>query len=177
MTLSLKILSILIFIATTSITVQSQDHKKSGGIEWLSLESALKKSSQDPKKIFIDVYTGWCGWCKRMDATTFEDPAVIAYMNKNFYPVKLDAETKDTIFYKDKTYLFKPEYKANEIAAIFMNGQMSYPTSVYLDEKSDPIGPVAGYMTEKQLLPVMKYFAEDIYKTKKWEDYLQENFK
>ncbi|MBK6838565.1 MAG: hypothetical protein IPG90_10050 [Bacteroidetes bacterium] len=47
-----------------------------------------------------------------------------------------------------------------------MNGQMSYPTSVYLDEKSDPIGPVAGYMTEKQLLPVMKYFAEDIYKTK-----------
>ena len=87
------------------------------------------------------------------------------------------AETKDTIVFKDKSYVFKPEYRANEIAAIFLNGQMSYPTSVYLDEKSDPIGPVAGYMTEKQLLPVLKYFAEDLYKTTKWDDYVRENIK
>jgi len=54
---------------------------------------------------------------------------------------------------------------------------MSYPTSVYLDENLNEIGPVPGYLTAEQLLPVLKYFSEDIYKTKKWEDYLKETFK
>lgn len=164
-------------ICFISISGFAQESKKKGGIDWMNFETALKKSSEHPKKMFIDVYTGWCGWCKRMDATTFEDPAVISYMNSHFYAVKMDAETKDTVSYKDKNYVFKPEYKANEIAAYLLNGQMSYPTSVYMDEQSNPIGPVAGYMTEKQLLIVLKYFGEDIYKTKKWEDYLKENFK
>lgn len=173
-----KLLLCLFISCFLNAPAHSQESgKKKAGIEWMDFKSALTKSSTEPKKIFIDVYTGWCGWCKRMDATTFEDPKVVAYMNKHFYAVKLDAETRDTIVFKDKPYVFKPEYRANEIAAIFLNGQMSYPTSVYLDEKSDPIGPVAGYMTEKQLLPVLKYFAEDLYKTTKWDDYVRENIK
>ncbi|HRH66690.1 MAG TPA: DUF255 domain-containing protein [Bacteroidia bacterium] len=173
----IRILILFVFFLSQSDPAISQDLRKKDGINWMNFETALDKSSHEPKKIFIDVYTGWCGWCKRMDVTTFEDPTVVAYMNEHFYAVKLDAETKDTIVYKEKSYVYKPEYRANEIAAMLLNGQMSYPTSVYLDEKSNPIGPVAGYMTNEQLLPVMKYFAEDLYKTRKWEDYLKENFK
>jgi thioredoxin-related protein len=140
----------------------------------MTFQDAAKKTQTQPKKLFIDVYTNWCGWCKRMDATTFEDPAIVAYMNKNFYAVKFDAETRDTIRVKDKSFTYKPEYKANEFAAQMLNGSMSYPTSVYVDENLNEIGPVPGYLTSEQLLPVLKYFAEDIYKTKKWEDYLNE---
>jgi len=35
---------------------------------------ALTTTEESPKKIFIDVYTDWCGWCKRMDKATFQRP-------------------------------------------------------------------------------------------------------
>ena len=34
----------------------------------------------NPRKYFIDVYTDWCGWCKKMDKDTFQNPEVAAYM-------------------------------------------------------------------------------------------------
>ncbi len=165
-----------LILAACSLTAYAQE-KKSEGIKWMTFQEAMKQNQLQPKKIFIDMYTSWCGWCKRMDATTFEDAAIVEYMNKRFYSVKFNAETRDTIFYKDKSYFYKPEYKANEFAAQMLNGSMSYPTSVYLDEAMNEIGPVPGYLTAEQMLPVLKYFGDDIYKTKKWEDYLNENFK
>lgn len=168
-----KLALIVGYIFQTILAYAQADEK----INWMTLNEAIDANSKIPKKIFIDVYTNWCGWCKRMDATTFEDKGVINYMNSTFYPVKLDAETKDTVMYKNKAYTFVSEYKSNEIAAFFLNGQMSYPTSVYLDEKLDLIGPMPGYLTKDQLLPVLKYFGNNIYKTKKWDDFLKENFK
>ena len=168
---------ILVFFLFTSVSFAQLSETKQEGIKWMTFSQAVTKSQQQRKKVFIDFYTSWCGWCKKMDATTFVDPAIVAYMEKNFYSVKFNAETRDTIFFKDKAYIFRPEYKANEFAAQMLNGSMSYPTSVYLDEDLNEIGPVPGYLTAEQLLPVLKYFGEDIYKSKKWEDYLNETFK
>ncbi len=154
-------------------SAQAQE-KKGEKIQWMSLQQAMVKHQAQPKKLFVDVFTKWCGWCKRMDATTFEDPLIADYMSKHYYAIKFDAETHDTISVKDKLYMFKPEYKSNEFAVQMLNGSMSYPTSVYFDENLNEIGPVPGYLTAEQLLPILKYFAEDIYKTKKWEDYLNE---
>jgi len=170
------LLFLVLYSCSSPAQTQTQE-KKSEGIKWMTFQEAIKQNQKQPKKVFIDMYTSWCGWCKRMDATTFEDPAIVEYMNKHYYSVKFNAETKDTILFKDKSYSFKPEYKANELAAQMLNGSMSYPTSVYLDETMNEIGPVPGYLTSEQMLPVLKYFAEDIYKTKKWDDYLNENFK
>src|SRR5574337_722786 len=66
-------------------------------IKWYSFQEAYNLNKTNPKKIFIDVYTDWCGWCKKMDASTFKDPNVIKIMNKYYYAVKLNAEMKDTI--------------------------------------------------------------------------------
>ena len=156
-------------IISNSSAQKSQDNST---VQWLSFEEAVSSNEKAPKKIFLDMYTHWCGWCKRMDATTFSNPEVVSYLNKHFYSVKFNAETKDSILFKDKYFQFKPEYKSNELAAILMNGQMSYPTSVYLDSESNLIGPVPGYLTAEQFLPVLKYFAEDLYKTTKWDDYM-----
>ncbi len=162
----------LLTLSSQFIFAQEKSVSKSPDvIHWMSFEDALKQSATTPKKIFMDVYTEWCGWCKKMDASTFKDPVIVNYINNNFYAVKLDAETKDTITYKSKKYTFVPAYKSNEIAAFLLNGQMGYPTSIYLDEKTDPISAVPGYYTSEQLLPILKYFGEDIYKTKKWEEY------
>lgn len=159
-------------VISDSCTAQVED--KTAPIHWMGFESAVAKGNAAPKKMFIDAYTHWCGWCKRMDATTFRDPAVVKYMNDKFYAVKLDAETKDTINFQGKRFVYMPENKANELAVSLMNGQMSYPTFIFLDEKFGMLSPLPGYQTPEQLLTVLKYFGDDIYKTKKWEEYQKE---
>ncbi len=145
-------------------------------IRWMSFTDAVAENAKQPKKIFIDIYTKWCGWCKRMDATTYEDSSIVKYMNTNYYAVRFDAETHDTILFNNKTFVFRPEYKSNELALSLLSGQMSYPTIVYLDEGFNLLGPSPGYQTTEQLLPQLKYFAEGIYKDKTWEVYRKEVF-
>ena len=53
-------------------------------VNWISFEEAQNLAKTNPKKVYVDVYTDWCGWCKRMDATTFSNPVIARYMNKNF---------------------------------------------------------------------------------------------
>ena len=77
-------------------------------IQWMSIEKAyeLTQSEEKPKKIFIDVYTDWCGWCKRMDKATFQKPEVAAYMNEHYYNVKFNAEQKEDITILNNTFTF-----------------------------------------------------------------------
>jgi thioredoxin-related protein len=153
----------------------SQDTKNNAGeIKWMSFEQAVEKNKTEPKKMFIDVYTGWCGWCKRMDATTFKDSAVVSYMNKYFHAVKLDAETKDTIHFQGHNFIFRAENRANDIAISLLNKRMSYPTTVYLNEKVEILSPLPGYLTPEQIMPVLKFYGDNIYQTKSWEDYQNE---
>lgn len=95
-----------------SITAIGQ-HK--GPINWLTLEEADSLYKIQKKPIFIDVYTDWCGWCKRMDASTFMDPNVGTYLNQNFYAVKLNAETKDSIQFNGKLYTNSQSVKVAEM--------------------------------------------------------------
>ena len=63
-------------------------------VKWMSLEEAVEKSKTEKRKIFIDIYTDWCGWCKVMDRETFQNPCIANYLNRNYYPVKFNAEQK-----------------------------------------------------------------------------------
>ena len=69
-------------------------------VKWSTIEEAAKtdnsrgRSSSDKKGklYFIDFYTTWCGWCKRMDRDTFSNTTVAKLMNKYYTPIKFDAE-------------------------------------------------------------------------------------
>ena len=140
-------------------------------IKWLTIEQAAERIKKEPRKVVIDVYTDWCGWCKKMDKSTFTDPEVAALVNKHFYAVKLDAEGKDPITLNGHTYTFKPDYRSHELAVALLQGKMSYPTTVYLDEKFNMLAPVPGYLDAKTFSKVLRYFGEDHHKTMKWQEY------
>ncbi len=142
-------------------------------INWLTWEEAQAKNQVEPRKFIIDVYTQWCGWCKKMDKATFQQPDISSYINKNYYAVKFDAETKTDINFKNKPYKFVRQGSSgyHELAAEITFGKLSYPTLVFLDEKLNVIQPIPGYKDPGSLDKIMKYFAEDYYKTTPWKKY------
>ncbi len=148
---------------------------KAQQVNWLSWQEAteLARAEGNAKKIFIDVYTDWCGWCKRMDKDTFQNPQVAAYMNENFYMVKMDGEGKEPIEFKGKTYTYVPSGRRgyHQFAAALLQGRLSYPTVVFLDEQFNMLSPVPGYQKPGPFLNIARYFGEDIYKELDWKTY------
>ncbi len=144
-------------------------------VAWMSWEEAVEKANSDdsPKKMFIDVYTDWCGWCKKMDRDTFQDPEVAAYMSENYYMVKLDAEQKEPIAFAGNTYNFVPSGRRgyHQLAAALLQGQMSYPTVVFLDENLKMLSRVPGYKKSEEFLKIARYFGDNIYQDTPWETY------
>lgn len=127
-------------------------------INWMSWEEAMEAMEDEPRKMFIDVYTDWCGWCKRMDASTFTDSDVIKHMNENFYAVKFDAEGREDAQYKGKTLRFRPDAGrrgVHELAYVLLNGRLGYPSFVYLDESQNSLKVSPGYKTPDVLLTEM----------------------
>ena len=65
-------------------------------VQWISFEQLEDSLAVKPKKVFIDFYTEWCTYCRKMDKKVFTKPAVASLLNEEYYAVKMDAETADT---------------------------------------------------------------------------------
>ena len=136
------------------------------------MQNAIKK---EPRKIFIDVYTVWCGPCKMMMSQTFTDPKIIKYVNENFYAVKFNGEGNESITFNGQNFINNSYNPVNSSrrngtheftkAIAPVNGQIAYPTLVYLDERLQIIAPVQGYWKAEQLLPLLHFINEEVYKT------------
>ncbi|MGK0388152.1 MAG: thioredoxin-related protein [Maribacter sp.] len=161
------------FTTTNSETLEEASVEKPATIEWMSWDEAIAANEKEGKKIFIDVYTEWCGWCKKMDASTFRDKEVVKYMSDNFYAVKLDAEMEEDIIYKNHTFKFVKSGRRgyHELAASLLENKLSFPSFVAMDEKVDRITIIPGYMEAKDIMPVLKYISNNKYKTMTFEEY------
>ena len=169
MNLIKQISLIAVILLLSSVVMLAQSDK----VNWYSLEDAIQATQDNPKKIFVDVYTDWCGWCKRMDKAAFTDPKVIEYLNSNFYPVKFNAEQKTPITYKGKTYEFVKSGRRgyNQLAAKLLNGRLAYPTTLVLDENAESIIISPGFKDNHGIMRELKFAHEEIYKTQSFEEY------
>lgn len=145
-------------------------------IEWLSWEEAIERNKQEPRKILVDVYTDWCGWCKKMDKTVFADPVIEKYVSQNFYAVKFDAEQKNTLKYDGHTFKFNTEIGrrgSHELAYALLDGRMSYPSIVYLDEHRDRISISPGFKPAVKFIDELNFIQGGHYRTKTYPEYLK----
>ncbi|BDS11351.1 thioredoxin family protein [Aureispira anguillae] len=167
----LLLLSAFLFF---SISTFAQTTSSTAKIKWMTWDEAVAQSKKDekPKKIFIDFYTDWCGWCKRMDATTFVNPSVVEYMNRNYYAVKFDAECMDSIEFNGTLFTnsdptFKKtgaRGKVHILAYSLLEGKLSYPSYVILDENFSRLHILAGYKAAEPLLGNLIFFAGEEFK-------------
>lgn len=156
-----------------------QPAAKVAPLKWYTWEEAMELNKTKPKKIFVDVYTEWCGWCKRMDRSTFKDDKVMEYMAANYYAVKLDAEQKADIKFNGETFKFITNDNGrggvHALAYALLDGRMGYPSMVYLNEKLERIMISPGYKEVPDMLKELKFAAEEKYKDTSWEAYRDQN--
>jgi thioredoxin-related protein len=155
-----------------SLVAATPAKKQEKVIKWVTFEEAQELQKTTKKKIFVDVYTDWCGWCKRMDASTFTAPDIVDYINENYYAVKFNAEQAATIEWNGKTYKNSNTGRStHELAVYLLNNRLSYPTTVFLAEDLNVIQPLPGYMEAIKLEPILHYFGTDSHKKISWELY------
>ncbi len=144
-------------------------------IHWMDIEEVIEISGdKSDKKILLQIYTNWCGWCREMERITYAEPHIAQYINENFYPVKFNAETKKTIEYNGKAYEFimRPGLGGyHELAAELLNGRFSFPTVVFLEEDMKFIQAIVGFKSPKEFERIITYFATDKYKNTPWATY------
>lgn len=157
-------------------TPQKSDSKKADKVEfkWYTFEEAVALNKKNPKKIFIDIFTDWCGWCVKMDNSTWQDSIIKSYLAKNFYPVRLNAERKDTVRFNGNVYVNPSPDKprsTHQLAVSLLQGQLSYPSYVILNEKLEILNMYKGYKVPKEMECVLHYIADGSYAKMTYEKY------
>ena len=166
-----------LFVSVIVLGLSSFDVPATGGVKWLTFEEAIALHEENPKKLLIDLYTDWCGWCKVMDKKTYSKAEIANYINENFYPVKFNAEQQEPVEFRGRTFNFIAQGRrgVHELAAALTRNQLSYPTTVFMDEELRIIQSIAGYLKPDQMEPILLYIGGGHYTTTKWEDFKKNN--
>ncbi len=146
-------------------------------VKWYSWEEAIEANKKEKRQIMIDIYTGWCGWCKVMDKKTFNNGKVAAYLNKHFYPVKLDAEQRQAIKYDSHTFEYMKGQRGRGVHALaysLLDGQMSYPSIVFMDQDVKRIMISKGFKDAKDFMEELEFVATNAYKSKSFKEFQRE---
>lgn len=147
---------------------------KSQKINWMTWEEAEEASLKEKKKFLVDIYTDWCKVCKTMEKTTLSDPEVVEYINTHFYPIKFNAEKKKYITYLGKEYSYGDRgFRGyHQLAVILTQGNLRFPSIVFLDDDFSVIQPIPGFQDKKTFSLILAYFSKDHYQRTPWKTYV-----
>lgn len=122
------------------------------GLQWRDWNTGVRDSEASKRPILVDVYTDWCGWCKRMDRDVYARPEVREYLSKRFVTVKLDAEDEKAALYEGRKYSYRT------LASRFR--VTGYPTTIFLRPGGTHIANVPGYVPADRFLLLLRYIGD-----------------
>ena len=161
----LPIAAILISLFVLSAHALTAGDKQE--LKWKTFDAGFAEAKKSNKKIMVDIYTDWCGWCKRLDKDTYSNGKVMDYLSSQYVVIKLNAESKNKVTFKDK------EYSEAGIAQAL--GATGYPTIVFFESSGEPITSIPGYVDAERFLPVITFIGDGLYKSMTWEEYQKKN--
>lgn len=147
----MKKLLITLVLVFATVATQAQE------IKWMTFDEAIAMQKKNPKPIFMDVYTTWCGPCKMLDKNTFQTKEFSDFINANYYAVKFNGEGNTEVNYKGKKYS-NPGFDASRTGRNSMHEFTAflkvegYPSMYVLDTKGEIAKVIVGYYQTEQLL-------------------------
>ncbi len=142
----------IVFAFLALIYISNSSFKHEEGIKWLGFNEGYELAKKKNKIMIIDVYTDWCGWCKRMDRDAYAKEEIISIIKKDFVPVKFNPEIEGVKYvYNGKSY------NGQELAGVLSNFQINgYPTTIFVYPKANKSEIVVGYKNAEQLKPILE---------------------
>ena len=108
-------------------------------VEWThDYDAALKKAKTDKKLVMIDIYTDWCGWCKKLDSDVYTDKNVQEKLAKSFICVKINPEKSPS---------------GKKLMKEF--GVKGFPYIAFVDGDGNKVGEIGGYKPAKAFAAVL----------------------
>lgn len=158
----LKFKSLLIFLAVCCFPLISV----SQSIKWISLKEAQEKASQNSKMVFIYAEAEWCGYCKKMEEEVFPEKSVVDNLDKYFYPVRIDIESKKKVIFRGKKYtqqILSQKFRVS-----------STPTMIFLNADGEVLGTQPGFIRAEVLEELLTYVGTERFTEMEFKSYLEE---
>ena len=122
-------------------------------LAWLGWNQGIAEASATKRPLLVDVYTDWCGWCKRMDRDVYSRDDVRGYLNRYFVVVRLNAESTDEARFGGRTLTSRALAQQLRVSG--------YPTTIFLRSNGEHIANVPGYIPADRFKLMLQYIGED----------------
>jgi thioredoxin-related protein len=128
-------------------------------------EDAFATASREKKLVMVDVYTDWCGWCKRLDKDVYSDAIVKKEVAKYFTAVKLNAESDDMHTVGGKSI------SERQLAGSWQ--VTGYPTIMFVTPEGEIIQKIPGYVPAKDFTLALRFVGTGAYKGHDFQSWKQ----
>lgn len=172
MNMTIRFLRSVLAVSILSITLLPVNAQEPGKVKWYTLEEAEKLAMTNPKPIFIDTYTDWCSWCKRLETETFSNPVIAEILNTRFYPVKFNAEGREDINFRGMKFVNDGKYgRTHQLTIALLKDKVGYPSLIFFNEKIELLTVLQGFRTPKDIEPLLSFFADKGYEKGTFDEY------
>lgn len=167
-----------------TIPAQSPAPEATPAVQWMEFDAALKTASASGKHIMVDVYTDWCGYCKKLDAETYSEEGVRKILADSYVSIKLKGDSSrklkvsvQPLDSEGKTLLrFVVTDTASSSEASLSRGALratGFPTIAFLAPDGRLITTRPGYINAEQFTHIINFIKDDLYEVMSFNEYLQ----
>lgn len=134
-------------------------------LETYDIEAAVVQARASGKKVVVEVYAPWCGWCRKMTNEVYADADVRRYLNEHFVVARLNGDDADETF----------EFQGHTLNGMELAqglGASAFPTTVFLDDESAYITRLPGYVAQSDFLQVLHYIGSNAFESKSFQEFV-----
>jgi len=149
------LLALLILLLAVGVDTAVSARAADDGIQWLSYAEGRQRGEAESKKVFLVFNADWCRYCLKMEKETFQDPSVIAYVNRNFVPISVNSDKEQAIAEKFNV--------------------RGLPSTWFISEEGDRIGSRPGFIPADEMLQILKFIGSNSYRSMSFQAFVKEN--
>jgi thioredoxin-related protein len=145
-------------------------------LNWTDPKQFFVGGASRKRKSMVLVDSEWCNACKVMRRTTFSDTVLADYLSKNFELVELNALATDNYTYQGQQLAgaYNEQVPFSKLSMALCRNNLVLPMLVVLDEQDAIIDAVPFYIHPRFLKDISRFYGENIYKSKNWQEYMKE---